>query len=215
VQTLPAGGELFSLTRDFGKAYENEKRRRNWADFSDLEHMALKLLTNPEEGDATQLAKALSERYREVMIDEYQDTNEVQDIIFTALSDDGKKLFMVGDVKQSIYRFRLADPGIFLNKYNSFADFQDAKENEPRRIIMSKNFRSRPEIIDAVNGVFAKLMTGGYAQVSYGEKEMLYSGRACVKGAGETEDYFPEFQVIDVPQSSDEEEESVNKTEIE
>ena len=120
--TAPAMRALLALTLDFGAAYTAEKRRRSLVDFSDLEHMTAQLLTD-DDGAPTELARQLSGRYTEIMIDEYQDVSEVQDLIFRAVSREGNNLFFVGDVKQSIYRFRLADPTIFLDKYARFADF--------------------------------------------------------------------------------------------
>ena len=108
----PAVRGLFALVEDFSAAYTAEKRRRSLLDFADLEHLAVALLT--EDGAPTELAEQWSARFDEVMVDEYQDTNEVQNAIFQAVSGGGRKLFLVGDVKQSIYRFRLADPTIFL-----------------------------------------------------------------------------------------------------
>ena len=116
----PAVQALMDLVMDFQRAYAAEKRRRSLVDFSDLEHFAVKLLLD-ETGQPTPLARAWSARFEEVQVDEYQDTNQVQNAIFSAISDGGRKLFQVGDVKQSIYRFRLADPTIFLNKYRRFA----------------------------------------------------------------------------------------------
>ena len=113
---FPAVRGLFALIRDFDQAYAGLKRQRGCLDFSDLEHMAVGLLRDGE-GAPTELAEMVSARFAEVMVDEYQDTNEVQNAIFQAVSQQGRKLFMVGDVKQSIYRFRLADPTIFLEKY--------------------------------------------------------------------------------------------------
>ena len=110
----PAMLALLKLTADFSRAYQEEKRRRNAADFSDQEHEAIDLLLGAD-GQPTGLARTVSQRYREIMVDEYQDTNEVQNCIFSAISREGKNLFTVGDVKQSIYRFRLADPRIFLD----------------------------------------------------------------------------------------------------
>ena len=121
----PAMRGLLRLTASFGQRYQAEKVRRNALDFSDQEHYALTLLAH-EDGSPTELGEQVSHRYREVMVDEYQDTNEVQNCIFRAASDDGQRLFAVGDVKQSIYRFRLAEPGIFLEKYRTFADADTA-----------------------------------------------------------------------------------------
>ncbi|MFR0796252.1 MAG: UvrD-helicase domain-containing protein [Oscillospiraceae bacterium] len=129
--TAPAMQALLALTLDFGAAYAAEKRRRSLVDFSDLEHMTAQLLTD-DDGAPTELARQLSGRYTEIMVDEYQDVSEVQDLIFRAVSRDGNNLFFVGDVKQSIYRFRLADPTIFLDKYARFADFRAALTGAPR-----------------------------------------------------------------------------------
>ena len=112
-EMAPAMRALIRLTADFTRAYQAEKLRRNAVDFSDQEHYAIEILTQPD-GAPTELARQISSRYQEIMVDEYQDTNEVQNCIFRAVSRDGQNLFTVGDVKQSIYRFRLADPTIFL-----------------------------------------------------------------------------------------------------
>ena len=121
----PAMLALLKLTADFSRAYQEEKRRRNAADFSDQEHEAIDLLLGAD-GQPTDLARTISQRYREIMVDEYQDTNEVQNCIFSAISREGKNLFTVGDVKQSIYRFRLADPRIFLDHYLRYPHAADA-----------------------------------------------------------------------------------------
>ena len=116
----PAMLALTALTADFARRYQAEKARRNVMDFSDQEHYAIDLLCQAD-GQPTELARQVAQRYREIMVDEYQDTNEVQNCIFTAISRQEQNLFTVGDVKQSIYRFRLADPTIFLRKYNDYA----------------------------------------------------------------------------------------------
>ena len=122
----PAMLALLKLTADFSEAYRQEKLRMNCADFSDQEHLALRLLLS-KDGAPTELGRQTAGRYREIMVDEYQDTNEVQNAIFQAVSREGQNLFTVGDVKQSIYRFRLADPTIFLDKYKRFASAENAK----------------------------------------------------------------------------------------
>ena len=141
----PAMTALLRLTADFSDAYRREKLRMNCADFSDQEHLALELLVSGD-GSPTPLGRQVAGRYREILVDEYQDTNEVQNAIFRAVSREGKNLFTVGDVKQSIYRFRLADPTIFLDKYRNFTPAENAAEGEDRKILLSKNFRSRGEI---------------------------------------------------------------------
>ena len=170
----PAVRGLFALVKDFEGAYAAEKSRRGVLDFSDLEHLTVELLVGPE--GPTELAGQLSGRYAEIMVDEYQDTNEVQNAIFTALSREGRNLFLVGDVKQSIYRFRLADPTIFLGKYRAFADYTRAAEGEERRLILSRNFRSRPEVLEGANFVFRSVMSADFGEMDYTADEALYPG---------------------------------------
>ena len=169
----PAMRGLFALVRDFEEAYAAEKARRGLVDFSDLEHMAVRLLVG-EDGQPTELARQWSTRYDEIMVDEYQDTNEVQNAIFSALSRDGTNLFMVGDVKQSIYRFRLADPTIFLGKYRSFKPYTEAGEGEERRVILSRNFRSRPEVLEGCNDLFRAIMSVPFGEMEYADDQALY-----------------------------------------
>ena len=170
----PAVRALFALVRDFEAAYTAEKTRRGVLDFSDLEHLAVRLLVG--EDGPTELAEQLSRRYSEIMVDEYQDTNEVQNAIFSALSCRGENLFLVGDVKQSIYRFRLADPTIFLEKYRTFPSYEHARPGEPRRINLTKNFRSRPEILEGANFLFRSLMSVAFGEMDYTPEEFLYPG---------------------------------------
>lgn len=171
----PAMEALLELTVTLDKAYAAEKRRQGLVDFSDQEHMVLALLEQEDNG----LARSLSGRYREVLVDEYQDVNQCQDRLFTLLSNGGRKLFLVGDVKQSIYRFRLADPGIFLDKYRCFdpVDIQAPHSEEPGRILLQENFRSRPEVIDSVNHVFSNIMSRELGELDYDEDAALRPGR--------------------------------------
>jgi len=164
---------LLQLVGDFDAAYSEEKKSRGAADFSDLEHLIISLLIDKKTGEKTALAKSLAGRYKEIMVDEYQDVNEVQEIIFSAISQNGKNIFMVGDVKQSIYRFRLADPLIFLSKYHSYND----TGTEDVKIYLSKNFRSRAGILEAVNQVFGNIMSTGLGEMEYTKSEMLVAGR--------------------------------------
>ena len=172
---------LIDLTADFSRQYNEEKRRRNSADFSDQEHEAIRLLIG-EDGAPTELARIVSARYREIMVDEYQDTNEVQNCIFRAVSRQGENIFAVGDVKQSIYRFRLAEPGIFLEKYRTYADADHAAPGAPRRRVLSRNFRSRREVLAAANFVFAALMSREMGELDYTEEQHLHFGA----------EYYPE-----------------------
>lgn len=167
---------LLTLVGQFSERYQQAKLQRHVLDYNDLEHDTLRLLTGAS-GGPTATARELSQRYAEIMVDEYQDTNRVQDAIFTAISREGKNLFFVGDVKQSIYRFRLADPGIFLEKYRRFADYTQAADGEPRRILLSDNFRSHPAILEAANDVFRLTMTPRIGGLYYGEAEALHPNR--------------------------------------
>lgn len=167
----PAMTALVQAVRVFADGYASGKRKKNLVDFHDLEHFALKLLITGQ-GEATPLAASLA--FQEVLVDEYQDSNEVQDCIFSAVS--GGRIFMVGDVKQSIYRFRLANPYIFLGKYRLFPAAESAAEGQERKIILSKNFRSRRQVIDSVNFIFAKLMRPETGEIAYTPAEYLYQG---------------------------------------
>ena len=171
----PAVRGLFALVKDFEAAYTAEKKRRSLLDFSDLEHLAVALLVG-EDGNPTTLARQWGGRYDEIMVDEYQDTNQVQNAIFTALSKDGTNLFLVGDVKQSIYRFRLADPTIFLDKYQRFTPYDQAGDGEERRVILSKNFRSRPEVLEGCNFLFRNIMSVSFGEMDYTDDQALYPG---------------------------------------
>lgn len=195
--TAPAMRALLALTLDFGAAYTAEKRRRSLVDFSDLEHMTAQLLTD-DDGAPTELARQLSGRYTEIMVDEYQDVSEVQDLIFRAVSRGGNNLFFVGDVKQSIYRFRLADPTIFLEKYASFADFRAAAPGAPRRILLRENFRSRRAVLAAANHVFSNIMSRALGELDYDDAARLRAG-ASYPDDGEK----PELAVLELPDADD------------
>ena len=190
----PAMLALIDLTADFSRRYNEEKRRRNAADFSDQEHEAIRLLVG-KNGEPTELAALVSTRYREIMVDEYQDTNEVQNRIFDAISCKGENLFTVGDVKQSIYRFRLADPRIFLQHYNTWPPLAAADEHESAKLLLSRNFRSRREVLEATNFVFRNVLSREMGELDYGEDEMLRPGasyaESTVCGA--------EFHLLDLP----------------
>ena len=168
---------LVQLTADFAEAYSTAKKEKGWIDFSDLEHFCLQILLSPQSEPnrpvPSAAAEELRQTYKEVLIDEYQDTNGVQELITSLISRRDNR-FMVGDIKQSIYRFRLADPTLFLEKYRAFSRNADAKQ---RCIDLGRNFRSAPNILDAVNEVFSRTMTEEAAGMGYGERERLYAGR--------------------------------------
>ena len=173
----PVMDGLVTLTLDFAKAYGVAKKEKGWIDFSDLEHFCLQILlapdASPEHPVPSAAAEELRSQYEEVFIDEYQDTNGVQELITRLVSGEDNR-FMVGDIKQSIYRFRLADPTLFLEKYQSFSRDEKAVQH---CIDLGRNFRSVPVVLDAVNAVFSRAMTAEAAGMDYGEREKLYAGR--------------------------------------
>ncbi len=171
---LPLINTLFDTIIEIDELYSELKKEKNLLDFSDLEHLALKLLVTMEESGYkyTETAKMLSEDIYEVLVDEYQDTNYVQDMIFKAITDDGRKLFMVGDVKQSIYGFRQAKPEIFLDKKENFPNY--TLKDKEGKIIMQDNFRSRKEITDSINYIFSKVMSKKAGGMDYNEEDALF-----------------------------------------
>lgn len=173
----PAMLALLDLTADFIRSFQQEKVRRNAADFSDQEHYAVDILLTAD-GRPTELAQQIADRYVEIMVDEYQDTNEVQNRIFDAISRKGENLFTVGDVKQSIYRFRLAQPEIFLEKYRLYRHAEAAASGQARKILLTRNFRSRPEVLEATNFVFRNILSRQMGEMDYGAEEQLYAGAA-------------------------------------
>ena len=208
-KTTPAIRGLLQLLRAFDEAFTKEKRRRKLLDFSDLEHETIALLYT-KDGKLSRTAREISEEYREILVDEYQDSNEVQECIFEAVSKNGQNRFLVGDVKQSIYRFRLADPGIFLQKYESYASYEEAKDAEPRKILLSDNFRSRREVLAAANDVFSLCMQGESLELRYGEAEKLRAGLSYP----ETETPKVELHCIELDKP-DADEQSPEKREVE
>ena len=176
-QVMPGAKALLQFAKRFDDAYTKEKQKRKLMDFSDLEHYAIRLLTDRYSGSPTRIAREIAAKYTEIMVDEYQDSNEVQDTIFEAVSHGGQNRFMVGDVKQSIYRFRLADPTLFLRKYLTYTKYTDANPGEPRKIVLSENFRSRPEILSACNDVFRLVMRKRVGDLDYTDEVALKPGR--------------------------------------
>ncbi len=170
----PAMHALVATVRAFSEAFAAEKLRRGTVDFGDLEHFAVRLLLR--DGQPTALAKTVAAGFDEVMVDEYQDTNAVQEAIFGAVSREGRNLFFVGDVKQSIYGFRLANPYIFLAKYRAWPDAANAADGEPRRLNLTRNFRARAQVLDATNYIFRQVMCEAVGDLDYTDREALYVG---------------------------------------
>ena len=182
-KAAPTTEVLLSLTAEFADRYQEKKRLKNLADFPDLEHLALEILVEDvetgEDGGLkivpTDAARELSARYAQIMIDEYQDSNLIQEIILNSVSrgQGVPNVFMVGDVKQSIYRFRLARPELFMEKYHTYPQTDEGTEI---RIDLHKNFRSRKEVLDGTNYVFEKLMTEAVGGITYDSAAALYLG---------------------------------------
>ena len=167
------------LVLDFSNIYALKKNQRASVDFNDLEHFCLKILSEAdEEGkiQPTKVAKAYKQRYSEILVDEYQDSNLVQEIIISMISreDAGTpNVFMVGDVKQSIYRFRQSKPELFMDKYNHYSSDENSLY---RKILLFKNFRSRKEVVDGVNYIFKQIMSQSVGELDYTEVEELNPG---------------------------------------
>lgn len=167
---------LVELTIAFHKAYDEAKKEQGIMDFSDLEHLCLALLVEPgteDDPQPSEVALELQDTFKEIMVDEYQDTNGVQETIINLISCVDNR-FYVGDVKQAIYSFRMADSSLFMNKYNTYGLMNDAVE---RRIDLAKNFRSHENILTTTNFIFYQIMTQEAAEFDYGEKESLIPGR--------------------------------------
>ncbi len=192
---------LSSLTKEFSLRYQAEKQKHSILDFSDFEHFSLKILAN-DDGTPSEIAKSYRQRFHEILIDEYQDTNDIQDYLFSLISRDGKNLFLVGDVKQSIYGFRHAKPQIFIDKQTSYHD--DMHEV----IYLSNNFRSRKEVVDGVNLIFSKLMTPKTGKTDYQKESLVQT--AAYQTIGET-NYQAEILLADSSQKEEPEEEGTEE----
>lgn len=172
---------LLDLAEEFEERFQAKKRERALVDFNDLEHQALKVLIRFEDDGSmsfTDSADELSEQFEAVLVDEYQDSNLVQEALLKAVSGErfGRhNVFMVGDVKQSIYRFRLARPELFLEKYDSYEPYESG-EGSDKKIELHQNFRSRKEVLDAVNDVFYRIMTRNLGNIRYTEESALHPG---------------------------------------
>ena len=195
---------LTRLVERFMEKLTEKKREKNVLDFSDLEHLALEILVVHDETgiQASPAAMEYAEQFEEIMIDEYQDSNLVQELILNSVAGRGRgeaNRFMVGDVKQSIYRFRLACPELFLEKYQTYRELENAC-----RIDLHKNFRSRSEVLDGVNEIFRQIMTENLGGIVYDKDAMLYPGAVFAPDSGEAR-RLPEFLLLD-PEDQDKQE---------
>lgn len=174
-RTEPMLEEVVRLTKQFADEFAAAKRRKNLVDFHDVEHFALQILVNEETEKAKKTAEEFRDTFEEIMIDEYQDSNEVQETLLRSISREERgenNIFMVGDVKQSIYRFRLARPELFMKKYDSYS----LEESTTQRIDLHKNFRSREEVLTCTNDIFYKIMARSLGNVEYDAEAALYPG---------------------------------------
>lgn len=194
-----AAGGLISLTKDFIERFGLHKRERNVVDFSDMEHLALEILLQKSEDGAlvpTRAAKEYQDYFACVMVDEYQDSNYVQEYILKTVAGEDN-YFMVGDVKQSIYRFRLARPEIFMKKYALFQKSGESGAEQNVCIDLNRNFRSRREVLESVNDVFERIMTVQSAGISYDDQARLYVGAEYPAVEGQVQD--TELTLIEKP----------------
>ena len=177
---------LVELAIQFKEKFSEAKREKNILDFTDMEHFALQILMQKdgEEIQMSQAARELSEKYDEVLVDEYQDSNYVQELLTTGVSgwiNKRKNIFMVGDVKQSIYRFRLARPELFMEKYKNYS----IDDSEEQRIDLHKNFRSRAQVLESVNFIFRQIMGEDLGGITYDQDAALYPGAVFPEGESE------------------------------
>ncbi|MGG4399536.1 helicase-exonuclease AddAB subunit AddA [Paenibacillus amylolyticus] len=208
-QAAPLMQELSRLVSTFGERYRQAKQERGQVDFSDLEHYCLHILrhedSTPELSMPSDAAMEYRSRFDEVLLDEYQDTNTVQEDIVKLISRENPgNRFMVGDVKQSIYRFRLAEPGLFMNKYRQYGastredgSDEDRLHRKGQRIDLARNFRSRAEVVHSVNMIFRQLMNEGVAEIAYDERAQLAYGATFPSETLGDEAYTPELMLID------------------
>ena len=187
-RTEPMLEEVVRLTKQFADEFAAAKRRKNLVDFHDVEHFALQILVDEETEKAKKTAEEFRDTFEEIMIDEYQDSNEVQETLLRSISREERgenNIFMVGDVKQSIYRFRLARPELFMKKYDSYS----LEESTTQRIDLHKNFRSRAEVLTCTNDIFYKIMVRSLGNVEYDAEAALYPGASYPVSA----DFTPEI----------------------
>lgn len=191
-RTEPMLEEVVRLTKQFADEFAAAKRRKNLVDFHDVEHFALQILVDEETEKAKKTAEEFRDTFEEIMIDEYQDSNEVQETLLCSISREERgenNIFMVGDVKQSIYRFRLARPELFMKKYDSYS----LEESTTQRIDLHKNFRSREEVLTCTNDIFYKIMARSLGNVEYDAEAALYPGASYPVSA----DFIPEILLAD------------------
>ena len=204
--------KLKNIILEFDEIFSKKKRDKNIVDFSDIEHFALNILLKLDENGKVQkseVAKKYQDKFEEIAIDEYQDSNLVQEYILTSIARENN-LFMVGDVKQSIYKFRQAMPELFLSKYNSYKKVEDFNNNEKNiKIQLFKNFRSRKNILDFTNLIFENIMSNLLGDVEYNQEEFLNLGATDYKES--TQELQTQIDIINLKQEDTEENEEATE----
>ena len=198
--------KLEKIIIEFGEKFAKRKKDKNIVDFSDVEHFALKILLKEENGEVkpSEIAKKYQEKFEEIAIDEYQDSNLVQEYILTSISR-GNNIFMVGDVKQSIYKFRQARPDLFLGKYKTYKTKYYKTENDDLKIQLFRNFRSRREVLDFSNMIFASIMSEELGELNYTIEEYLNLGASY---EDTNQDLRAEIDILNVDEITEEDIES-------
>lgn len=207
-QAQKIADDLRIFVADFYQKYLERKITENAFEYSDISHFVIQILS--ENADVAQFYR---DKYHEIMIDEYQDTNHLQETMLRLLSKNGDgadNLFMVGDIKQSIYGFRQADPSLFLQKYEAYD--KDISENQLIRL--KENFRSRGEVLNFTNKIFQHLMNKAIGEMNYGTDEKLVQGNFTDYPAETDENFYPELLIYQDEKSSDENEENISSGEI-
>lgn len=210
-KTAPMARELVRLALEFAEAFAEEKKRKNLVDFHDLEHFALNILVDGQTKQARRAAEEFRDTFAEIMIDEYQDSNYVQETILRTISTEERgvnNIFMVGDVKQSIYRFRLARPELFMEKYDTYS----LEESMTQRVDLHRNFRSREEVLSYANDICERIMARDLGNVAYDEAAALYPGAVYPKPAGAAQMFAPELLLADSDDALLEEQETREQT---
>ncbi len=200
------------LVLEFSQKFSSKKREKNIVDFNDIEHFALNILLKTDENGRiyeTDVARKYKQKFEEIAIDEYQDSNLVQEYILKSVSK-GNNIFMVGDVKQSIYKFRQARPELFLEKYDTYK-LKGEKITTGMKIQLFKNFRSRQNVLDLTNLVFENIMSKNLGDICYNENEFLNYGANFPENESCTENDIAELDIIDLHQTQEDIEEDTEE----
>ncbi len=198
--------KLVDLCQSFSQKYNAKKRERNIMEFSDIEHLCLKVIN-----EHIDVQNEMKEKYSEILIDEYQDTNALQEEIFSKIST-GNNLFMVGDMKQSIYRFRSSDPEIFRRKSNAYIK---NKNSHNRKIILSKNFRSRDVVLESINSVFEGIMSEKVGEINYDNDQRLNCGDMTYNDKNDSFSNGYKSECIVILSKSEDDEDDLTSTQLE